>query len=540
MTDSALNANPSTPGLQKKSLIGPDETEFNALAEDMERLLSNGKGEVQYNVGCGENGDEDGLLEDELHDAEATLGKLAAKSNADLVMLKDKAIENGKHTRTYLVRKKQEEKEFLEVKVAVVGNVDAGKSTLLGVLTHGDLDNGRGKSRKLLFKHKHEEDTGRTSCISHNILGFDSKGSVVNSPSSHDGKLNWPNICKKSAKVVEFIDLAGHEKYLKTTISGLTGQEPDYAMLMVGANSGIVGMTKEHLGLALAIKLPVFIVVTKIDMCPPNVLESTMKVLSKLLKSPGCRKVPMLVNDESNVVLTSSNFISERICPIFHISNVTGKNLNLLKMFINLLPPRKKGEEVTTNGEVEFRIDETYSVPGVGTVVSGSLMSGRVCVNDRLLLGPDSIGQFQNCVVKGIHRQRLVVPSVSAGQTATFALKKIKRSSIRKGMVLLGPSASPKSSRDFEAEILVLHHPTTMGRKYQAMVHCGSIRQTASLMDMSTDNLRTGDRALVKMRFACTPEYLKKGENEIHGNNVNLILEILQQQRRKILHNYDQ
>ena len=44
-------------------------------------------------------------------------------------------------------------------------------------------------------------------------------------------------------------------------------------MLMIGANAGIVGMTKEHLGLALALSVPVFVVVTKIDMCPPNVLQ---------------------------------------------------------------------------------------------------------------------------------------------------------------------------------------------------------------------------------------------------------------------------
>ena len=48
---------------------------------------------------------------------------------------------------------------------------------------------------------------------------------------------------------------------------------PFSGMLMVGANAGIVGMTKEHLGLALALSVPVFVVVTKIDMCPPNVLQ---------------------------------------------------------------------------------------------------------------------------------------------------------------------------------------------------------------------------------------------------------------------------
>lgn len=63
-------------------------------------------------------------------------------------------------------------------RVAVVGNVDAGKSTLLGVLTHGELDNGRGLARQKLFRHKHEAETGRTSSVGNDILGFDSVGEL--------------------------------------------------------------------------------------------------------------------------------------------------------------------------------------------------------------------------------------------------------------------------------------------------------------------------------------------------------------------------
>uniref|UniRef100_A0A673NIB6 Tr-type G domain-containing protein n=1 Tax=Sinocyclocheilus rhinocerous TaxID=307959 RepID=A0A673NIB6_9TELE len=62
------------------------------------------------------------------------------------------------------------------LRVAVVGNVDAGKSTLLGVLTHGELDNGRGFARQKLFRHKHEMESGRTSSVGNDILGFDQEG----------------------------------------------------------------------------------------------------------------------------------------------------------------------------------------------------------------------------------------------------------------------------------------------------------------------------------------------------------------------------
>lgn len=80
----------------------------------------------------------------------------------------------------------------------------------------------------------------------------------------------------------------------------------------VGANAGVVGMTKEHLGLALALNVPVFVVVTKIDMCPENVLHDTMKLLVRILKSPGCRKIPVIVHSEDDVIISATNFVSER------------------------------------------------------------------------------------------------------------------------------------------------------------------------------------------------------------------------------------
>ena len=71
-------------------------------------------------------------------------------------------------------------------------------------------------------------------------------------------------------------------------------------------------MTKEHLGLALALNVPVFVVVTKIDMCPPNVLQETMKLLSRILKSPGCRKIPVIVQGQDDVITSATNFSSAR------------------------------------------------------------------------------------------------------------------------------------------------------------------------------------------------------------------------------------
>lgn len=105
----------------------------------------------------------------------------------------------------------------------------------------------------------------------------------------------------------------------------------------------------------------------------------------------------------------------------------------------------------------------------MGTVVSGTTLKGVIRLNDILLLGPDPLGHFQQIAVKSIHRKRMPVREVRGGQTASFALKKIKRSQIRKGMVMVSPALNPQACWEFEGEILVLHHPTTISSRYQAM-----------------------------------------------------------------------
>ena len=85
-----------------------------------------------------------------------------------------------------------------KIKIAVTGGVDSGKTTIQGVLTSGELDNGRGYARKKIMKYKHEIESGRTSQVSFNYLKF-------------------ANDKNNLEKIVTLVDLCGHEKYLKTT-----------------------------------------------------------------------------------------------------------------------------------------------------------------------------------------------------------------------------------------------------------------------------------------------------------------------------------
>ena len=101
-----------------------------------------------------------------------------------------------------------------------------------------------------------------------------------------------------SHRVVSLVDLCGHEKYLKTTMFGMSGLYPNYAMLIIGANMGISRMTKEHIGIALALKVPLLIVITKIDLAPSEILDNTLNDVKKIIGSCKMKSIIMKDNKE--------------------------------------------------------------------------------------------------------------------------------------------------------------------------------------------------------------------------------------------------
>ena len=381
-----------------------------------------------------------------------------------------------------------------EIRIGVLGNVDSGKSTLISVLKHSKLDNGRGLARCKIFKHKHEKDTGRTSSISHHFI-------------------------EREDSLISFIDLAGHEKYLKTTVFGLNACSLDYVMLLVGANMGILKMTKEHLGLALALKLPIIIAITKLDICPPNILDENINILKKLLKRPSVNREYVIVNNVNDINLdkikTSNNI------PIFKVSNTTGENIDLLRNFIYSLKSSKYWNSLKNEKKL-IVIEDNFNVPGIGIVISGVVNSGIINVGDKLKLGPFR-GSYVDILIKSIHDNfRNHINKLSAGESGCFNIKcldkkfNFKRSIFKKGIIIIdNNSIKTRSHREFLASITILHHPTTIKLNYEPVIHCGSISQSAKIYHMDSELLRTGDSANIKFRFKNHPEFIEKNNKLI-------------------------
>ncbi|WFD29159.1 hypothetical protein MSPP1_000164 [Malassezia sp. CBS 17886] len=524
------------------------------LVQHMEQLVTHGGGEFAVIFTQPIQGDTEGArarmhetrIEVDLpwvshtRGVDAVAEAAAAAGAVGTEMCRDAVAER---TVLLLRRASHSVKDHIEVRIATVGNVDAGKSTLLGVLTKGVLDDGRGRARVDLFRHKHEAETGRTSSVGTEVMGFFADGrSVVDIHAAHGTaparKPVWEHVCRSTAKVVSFIDLAGHERYLKTTVFGMTSYLPDYVILMVGANAGLIGMSKEHLGIALALGVPVAVVVTKVDMCPPHVLDATMAQIAKVLQSPGCRKMPIKIESMAQAADAALQLPLRRICPIFEVSNVTGHHLDLLRCLVNLLPSSQARYAPLQDAPVEMPISDVFSVPFVGTVVSGVLTSGVVSTGDALLLGPDGLGQFHPTAVRSIQRKRMNVESASAGQSISCALKRVRRHQVRKGMLLLARTTeAPSVHQEFEAETLCLYHATTLSIGSCIVLHASNVRQTVKIMaiasmegsrsaprahprkpplasyaaDDAKPVVRMGDRARLRLRFTSMPEFIQPG-----------------------------
>jgi GTPase len=411
-----------------------------------------------------------------------------------------------------LVRRNCHDTSYVGLRVAVAGNVDAGKSTTVGVLTKGVNDDGNGKARASVFNFKHEQESGRTSSVSQEIMGFDGEGNVVNEGLGKFKAPSWPEIVKASTKIVTFYDMAGHEKYFNTTIRGISGVYPDYALIMIGANMGIPQMTREHMIICFMHKIPMIIVFTKIDMAPPKIFKGNVDKLMGMLKSPGVNKTPTMIESDRDVAHCCQKIAAGDVVPVLQISNVTGENVDLLKKLINFLPTRLNYHK-QLNAPAKFTIQETFKVPGIGTVVSGMLYSGVVSAKSEMWLGPNSTGEFRKVTIRSIQDKRVDVKNAFAGNTATFALRNVKREDVHKGMVLIdGKEPKPVPVYECDAEIEIFgRHSTSIRIGYEPVMHISNIKQAAKIIKIE-DVIRKERRQSKKTR--AVPEY------DVDGNPV--------------------
>jgi GTPase len=404
--------------------------------------------------------------------------------------------------------KMMEKPDQIEVRIATIGNVDAGKSTTVGVFKSQQSDNGKGKAREGIFRHKHEIESGRTSDVGNQYI-------------------------KYKNRLYSFSDLAGHEGYLRTTIYGLVSTPIDWAMLLISANQGVEKMTREHLAIAYSLNLSMYVVVTKIDLAPEDVFIENMKFLNVILKKIG--RTPVLIKDAESlqnyydqITLNTPNdtgkikgvmdiALSKKFVPIFCVSNVTLKNLNLLQTFVFNIRPHIDWTTARKSNESVFVIDKTYSPKGIGIVISGTVKHGHFEKDKTYMLGPfGSLDKpvFHPVTIRNIRdNTEENISTVEAGFSACFNIttkdKSISRAVIQKGMVLCDV---PQSVRKFKAIIKIMHHPTKISIGYEPHLHCGGVKETMKIVGMDREYIKAGESTFATLEFKRKRCFVQKGD----------------------------
>jgi GTPase len=245
-----------------------------------------------------------------------------------------------------------------------------------------------------------------------------------------------------------------------------------------------------------------------------------VKDIKQILTAPGIRRIPYDVKTDEDILVCAKNIHSLTTVPIFYVSNVTKEGIPRLQNFLNFYTKRPKSEHC--ENKVEMYVDQLFHVIGVGTVIGGQLVQGKVKIGDKLIIGPNN-NMYNTIHVKSIHCKRVSVDEVDSGTYVCLGIKKPDSLKIHRGNVVLSSIDNPVQIREFEADIAVLRsHSTTIKVGYEPVIHCCSVRQTVGIVSITnkqcyrrqtdSDNvLRTGDRAKVKFRFSYRPEFVRNG-----------------------------
>ncbi|KAK2803464.1 hypothetical protein FQN51_003572 [Onygenales sp. PD_10] len=335
-----------------------------------------------------------------------------------------------------------------QLHIAIAGPSTAGKSSLLGTLSTSALDNGRGKSRLSLLKHRHEIASGITSSIAQELIGYfsrdiggsDESPDVINYASGNVTAWNDIHAAAEGGRLVFLSDLPGSTRYLKSTLRGLVSWEPHYLLLCVPANgesdSETIGTSTEinlclsYLDLCMKLELPVIVVMTKLDVATRSSIRQTLAQILSAIKSTGRKPIMLPVPKEiaeqeidlqkisSSDQRDAENAISRgpdwtNNVPIILTSSVTGAGIGKLHGLLRSLPIPAKGSSrpisisrsrVSRHEAVKlFDINEVFEIPAFkvysvasdskrqhdrAMILCGRVRRGNISVGDQLVVGP--------------------------------------------------------------------------------------------------------------------------------------------------------
>jgi selenocysteine-specific elongation factor len=291
--------------------------------------------------------------------------------------------------------------------VGTAGHIDHGKSALVLALTGTDPD-----------RLKEEKARGITI-----DLGF---------ASLRDGDTT-----------VAFVDVPGHERFVRNMLAGVGGI--DAVLLVVAADESVMPQTREHFDICRLLAIPRGIVaITKSDLVEPELIEVVRADVAELV--------------------AGSPLASARVIPV---SSRSGAGLDQLRQALRDL--RVTSPDRPVDGAARLPIDRVFSMRGFGTVVTGTLVSGRIGLDDELEVVPGT----RRVKVRGLQVHGGAVESAEAGQRVALNVAGVEVKDLSRGQVLAAPGTL-KATRTLDAWVDVLPSARALRHGARVRFHQGT------------------------------------------------------------------
>ncbi|MDD3847265.1 MAG: selenocysteine-specific translation elongation factor [Syntrophorhabdaceae bacterium] len=320
--------------------------------------------------------------------------------------------------------------------VGTAGHIDHGKTTLIRALTGIDCD-----------RLKEEKERGITT-----ELGF----------------AHWH---LDDDLLVGIVDVPGHEKFVRHMVAGAWGI--DTVLIVVAADEGVMPQTREHLDICEMLGLTKgIVVITKKDLVDEEMVQLVEEDVKDFLQGRALENAPVVA-----------------------VSATTGENLEVLKAMLRDISTRI--EEKSREGIFRLPVDRVFTLRGLGTIVTGTCISGSLGVGEEVELFPFT----RKARVRSIQAYHDDVKEATAGQRIALNLQGLDRQDVERGSMVARPDTLLLTSR-IDASLRLLKLAIKPIRHDSILrFHIATTQEEARLVLLETDQIEPGQELFVQFVF---------------------------------------
>jgi len=374
--------------------------------------------------------------------------------------------------------------------LAIIGHVDHGKSTLVGRL----LFETGSVPEHVIEQHREEaEEKGKG--------GFEFAYVMDNLAEERERGVTI-DIAHQEFDTDEYyftiVDCPGHRDFVKNMITGAS--QADNAVLVVAADDGVAPQTREHVFLARTLGINELIIgVNKMDLVDygQDAYNDVKEEVTKLLKQ-------VRFNTDDAEFIPISAFEGDNIAE--ESEHTDWYDGDILLEALNNLPE----VEPPTDAPLRLPIQDVYTISGIGTVPVGRIETGTLEAGNNVSFQPSDVGGE----VKTVEMHHEEVPSAGPGDNVGFNVRGIGKDDIRRGDVCGPADDPPKVAETFQAQLVVMQHPSVITAGYTPVFHAHTAQVACTIesidqkLDPSTgevaeedpDFIKSGDAAIVTVR----------------------------------------